>query len=88
LLRRLTCSRVHLADIEEGLPSDPAAEEKAQVAMPPVLSGRSRALLIGISYHGELLNTHQDVDRYREVLIGTLAVTPKKTMVLNAVLGF
>ena len=82
LLRRLTCSPVRLADIEEGLPSDnnvvPAVEEMAQVAQPSVQSGRRRALLIGISYGGELLNTHQDVDRYRNVLIGTHAATPLK----------
>ena len=80
LLRRLTCSHVRLTDVEEALPSDknvvvPAAEGTAQVAQQPfVQSGRRRALLIGISYRGELLNTHQDVDRYRNVLIGTHAV--------------
>lgn len=37
-----------------------------------VPNGRRRALLIGIAYHGELLNTHRDVDRYRDVLLGTL----------------
>jgi hypothetical protein len=83
LLRRLTCSRVRLADIEEGLPGDknvvPAAAGSAQVAQPSVQSGRRRALLIGISYRGELLNTHEDVDRYRNVLIGTHAATPLKS---------
>jgi hypothetical protein len=77
LLRRLTCGRIRPSDIEEGLPSAnnggvvPAAEAATQVAQISTPSGRRRALLIGISYHGELLNTHQDVDRYRDVLIGT-----------------
>jgi hypothetical protein len=77
LLRRLTCGSIRAADIEEGLPPTinggvaPVAEVTAQVAQLSAPSGRRRALLIGISYHGELLNTHQDVDRYRDVLIGT-----------------
>ena len=77
LLRRLTCGRIRPTDIEEGVPANngavvPVAEAAAQVAqLSSVPSGRRRALLIGISYHGELLNTHQDVDRYRDVLIGT-----------------
>ncbi len=78
LLRRLR--RARLADIEEGLSFDisvvPAAEAAAHVAQPSGPSGRRRALLIGISYCGELLNTHQDVDRYRNVLIDTHATTP------------
>jgi len=63
---------IHLTDVEEGLPPDCATAAAAQVAQPPTFSSsaRRRALLIGISYHGELLNTHQDVDRYRDVLIG------------------
>jgi hypothetical protein len=77
LLRRLACGRIHSTDIEEGLPPinngavAPVAEATAQVAQLSAPSGRRRALLIGISYRGELLNTHQDVDRYRDVLIGT-----------------
>ena len=76
LLRRLTCGRIRPTDIEEGLPSTnnagvvPVAEKVAQVAQLSAPSGRRRALLIGISYRGELLNTHKDVDRYRDVLIG------------------
>ena len=78
LLHRLTCNHVHLTDIEKAFPPDkiivvPAAEGTAQVAQPFVHSGRRRALLIGISYRGGLLNTHQDDDRYRNVLIGTQA---------------
>ncbi|KAF8492193.1 caspase domain-containing protein [Russula emetica] len=87
LLRRLTCSSVRLADIEEGLPSGnmvvPAAEGTAQVAQPSVQSGRRRALLIGISYRGELLNTHQDVDRYRNVLIVNYGYRPEDITVLK-----
>lgn len=79
LLRRLTCGRFRPTDIEEGVPpannagvvpvAEAATAQVAQLSSAP--SGRRRALLIGISYHGELLNTHQDVDRYRDVLIGT-----------------
>lgn len=87
LLRRLTCSRVRFTDIEEGLPSDnivvPTAQVTAQVAQPSVQSGRCRALLIGISYGGELLNTHQDVDRYRNVLIVTYGYRPEDITVLK-----
>src|SRR6266404_3973634 len=56
-------------DIEAGLspPSDHHGEEEDD--MP---TGRRRALLIGIAYHGELLNTHKDVDRYRDLLLGTV----------------
>lgn len=63
---------IRLTDVEEGLPPDCATAAAAQVAQPPTFpsSTRRRALLIGISYHGELLNTHQDVDRHRDVLIG------------------
>ena len=48
-----------------------------EAAQPSIQFGRHRALLVGISYR-ELLNTHQDVDRYRNVLIGTHAATPSK----------
>ena len=63
---------IRLTDVEEGLPPDCATAATTQVAQPPSFpsSARRRALLIGISYQGELLNTHQDVDRYRDVLIG------------------
>jgi hypothetical protein len=40
----------------------------SQVAQPSVQSRRHRALLIGVLYCGELLNAHQNVDRYRNVL--------------------
>jgi len=65
---------IRLTDVEEGLPPDCAIAAAAQVAQSRTFhsSARRRALLIGISYHGELLNTHQDVDRYRDVLIGKL----------------
>ena len=65
---------IRLTDVEEGLPPDCATAAAARVAHPPAFhsSARRRALLIGISYHGELLNTHQDVDRHRDVLIGKL----------------
>jgi hypothetical protein len=64
--------RIHLDDIEDGL-SLPADDTKTRVphAEADVLDGRRRALLIGIAYHGELLNTHKDVDRYRDLLLGT-----------------
>jgi len=75
-----TCDRVCLANVEVGFASDnnvvPAAEGTAHVARPFVQSGRCRALLIGISYRGELFDAHQDVDRYSNVLIGTHAATP------------
>ena len=67
LVCRLACGRFRPTDIEEGLlPINngaiaPVAEATAQVAQLSVPSGRSRALLIGISYRGKLLNTHQDV---------------------------
>jgi len=68
---------IHLTDVEEGLvpPDNPAAAaavaaQVAQLSNPATSSTRRRALLVGIAYHGELLNTHQDVDRYRDVLIG------------------
>jgi hypothetical protein len=68
---------IRLTDVEEGLipPDIPAAAavaaQVAQLSNPATSSStRRRALLVGIAYHGELLNTHQDVDRYRDVLIG------------------
>lgn len=65
---------IRLTDVEEGLPPDcaTATATAAPVTQAPSFpsSARRRALLIGISYHGELLNSHQDVDRYRDVLIG------------------
>ena len=63
---------IRLTDVEEGLPPDCVTAATIHVAQPPSFpsSARRRAQLIGISYQGELLNTHQDVDRYRDVLIG------------------
>jgi hypothetical protein len=75
-LRRFTSGRTRVADVERGLPPDSngalgvAAAAAAPVAQVTAPSARRRALLIGIAYRGELLNTHQDVDRYRGVLIG------------------
>jgi hypothetical protein len=67
---------IRLSDVEEGLlPADnpaTAAQFPASGPIPVPSSTRRRALLVGIAYHGELLNTHQDVDRYRDVLIGKL----------------
>ena len=79
-LCRLTgTGSISLSDVEEGLlPPDKtaAAAQVAQLSssglIPAPSSARRRALLVGIAYHGELLNTHQDVDRYRDVLIGKL----------------
>jgi len=67
---------IRLTDVEEGLvPPDNSAAVAAQVAQlsnpATSTSTRRRALLVGIAYHGELLNTHQDVDRYRDVLIAS-----------------
>jgi hypothetical protein len=76
-LYRLTgMGGIRLTDVEEGLapPDNSAAAVAAQVAQlsnpATSTSTRRRALLVGIAYHGELLNTHQDIDRYRDVLIG------------------
>lgn len=76
---------IRLTDVEEGLPPDCATTAAAQVAQPPSFpsSARRRALLIGISYHGELLNTHQDVDRYRDVLIVTYGYRPEDIILLK-----
>ncbi|KAI9440266.1 caspase domain-containing protein [Lactarius psammicola] len=65
--------RIRLDDIEEGhsLPTDDAMTRGPHAAADMPNNGRRRALLIGIAYHGELLNTHKDVDRYRDVLLGT-----------------
>ncbi|KAH9991895.1 caspase domain-containing protein [Russula vinacea] len=91
LLRRLTCGRFRPTDIEEGVPpannagvvpvAEAATAQVAQLSSAP--SGRRRALLIGISYHGELLNTHQDVDRYRDVLIASYGYRPEDITVLK-----
>jgi hypothetical protein len=72
------CTR--LADIEEGiLPAGDRTEDTETVVAQGIprcgSSSRQRALLIGISYNGELLNTHKDVDRYRDVLLGMLHIT-------------
>ncbi|KAH9979131.1 caspase domain-containing protein [Russula compacta] len=101
--RRMTSSRVRLADVEEGvvpynidvqqqqqqqgvIPA-PMAQVSSQVSSAPSPSGsgfaQRRALLIGIAYHGELLNTHQDVDRYRDVLIATYGYRPEDITVLK-----
>ncbi|KAI0297814.1 caspase domain-containing protein [Multifurca ochricompacta] len=76
--------RTHIGDVEEGLPSTghfvPGSEAVAMRPAPSSrcrsssFSGRRRALLIGISYRGELLNTHKDVDRYRGVLLEDITV--------------
>jgi len=70
---------IRLGDVEEGLLPPDSTSTAAQAAqfsapgpIPVPSSARRRALLVGIAYHGELLNTHQDVDRYRDVLIGKL----------------
>jgi hypothetical protein len=68
-------TRPRPTDLEGGMP--PACSQKKDTE-PVVTQGiprcssspRRRALLIGISYNGELLNTHKDVDRYRDVLLG------------------
>ncbi|KAI0290174.1 caspase domain-containing protein [Russula brevipes] len=57
-----------------------AAAPVAQVTAP---SARRRALLIGIAYRGELLNTHQDVDRYRGVLIAAYGYRPEDITVIK-----
>ena len=83
----MTSSRVRPADVEEGIVpynidvqqqgivAAAMAQVPSQLSSAPSPSGpgsaQRRALLVGIAYHGELLNTHQDVDRYRDVLIGT-----------------
>jgi hypothetical protein len=84
-LRRLVGGHVRHADVERAIPlpndddeaQDASANEKGLPQQPFVSSkstGRRRALLIGITYRGELLNTHRDVDRYRDVLIGTISI--------------
>src|SRR6266702_5394887 len=64
--------RIRLDDIDkcQSLPADDVGA-RGPHADADVPNGRRRALLIGIAYHGELLNTHKDVDRYRDVLLGT-----------------
>lgn len=81
LLRWPTTSRTRVADVEEGLlpDGDRTKDTEAVVAegVPQCgLSSRRRALLIGISYNGELLNTHKDVDQYRDVLLGLPRISP------------
>ncbi|KAI9511063.1 caspase domain-containing protein [Russula earlei] len=97
-LRLFVGSRIRSSDdVEEGLsrdgngvhaqPEDVATTEKnVGSALPFALSAgtrRSRALLIGITYRGELLNTHKDVDRYRDVLIATYGYRPEDITVLK-----
>ncbi|KAH9005350.1 caspase domain-containing protein [Lactarius deliciosus] len=76
--------RIRLDDIEEGQ-SLPAADNgtRGPHAYTDVPNGRRRALLIGIAYHGELLNTHKDVDRYRDVLLGTYGYPAEDVVVLK-----
>lgn len=76
---------IRITDVEEGLPPDCATAATTQVAQPPSFpsSARRRALLIGISYQGELLNTHQDVDRYRDVLIAMYGYRPEDVIMLK-----
>ncbi|KAH9164042.1 caspase domain-containing protein [Lactarius sanguifluus] len=76
--------RIRLDDIEEGQ-SLPTADDGARGphAYTDVPNGRRRALLIGIAYHGELLNTHEDVDRYRDVLLGTYGYLAEDVVVLK-----
>jgi hypothetical protein len=72
--------RTRLADVEEGmLPTgdrtkDGTGTVTAQGIPRPGSSSRRRALLVGISYNGELLNAHKDVDRYCNVLLGMLHI--------------
>ncbi|KAF8258284.1 caspase domain-containing protein [Lactarius quietus] len=77
-------SRIHLDDIEEGLsmPTNDTSTRGSRTDT-DVLDGRRRALLIGIAYHGELLNTHKDVDRYRDVLLGTYGYRPEDVVILK-----
>ncbi|KAH8989864.1 caspase domain-containing protein [Lactarius hatsudake] len=76
--------RIRLDDIEEGqsLPADDDGT-RGPHAYTDVPNGRRRALLIGIAYHGELLNTHKDVDRYRDVLLGTYGYLAEDVVVLK-----
>jgi hypothetical protein len=76
-LFRWPSGSIRLDDIEEGLslPADDARTRGSHTDA-DVPNGRRRALLIGIAYHGELLNTHKDVDRYRDVLLGKLTCPP------------
>jgi hypothetical protein len=74
-------SRTRLADLEEGmLPTDDRTKDTGTVTAQgiprPGSSSRRRALLVGISYNGELLNAHKDVDGYRNVLLGMLYIYP------------
>jgi hypothetical protein len=71
--------RTRLADVEEGmLPTGDRTKDTGTVTAQgiprPGSSSRRRALLVGISYNGELLNAHKDVDRYRNVLLGMLHI--------------
>ena len=65
-LFRIADGRIRLDDVEEGDTSARGPHPDTDV-----LDGRRRALLIGIAYNGELPNTHKDIDRYRDVLLGT-----------------
>ncbi|KAH9959978.1 caspase domain-containing protein [Russula dissimulans] len=93
-LRRLVGGHVRHADVERAIPlpndddeaQDASANEKGLPQQPFVSSkstGRRRALLIGITYRGELLNTHRDVDRYRDVLIATYGYHPEDIAVVK-----
>lgn len=68
-------SSTRLDDIEEGLSlTVNDTDARGPHADAEVFNGRRRALLIGIAYNGELSNTHKDVDRYRDMLLGTLSL--------------
>jgi len=77
-------SGIVLDDLEEGL-SLPTEDTNARGlhADTDVFEGRRRALLIGIAYHGELLNSHKDVDRYRDVLQGTYGYRAEDIVILK-----
>ena len=74
LAHLFSLSSIRLDDIEEGLslPADDTGSRGPHAdADSDLPNGRQRALLIGIAYNGELSNTHKDVDRYRDMLLGT-----------------
>ncbi|KAH9963702.1 caspase domain-containing protein [Lactifluus volemus] len=80
--------RTRLADVEEGmLPTGDRTKDTGTVTAQgiprPGSSSRRRALLVGISYNGELLNAHKDVDRYRNVLLGKYGYRPEDITILK-----
>ncbi|KAI0261894.1 caspase domain-containing protein [Gloeopeniophorella convolvens] len=76
--------RIRLPDEEEGgAPDSTGGVLAAAGSVARSRLGVRRALLVGISYRGELLNTHKDVDRYSTLLLDSYGYALEDVVVMK-----